>query len=81
LWRRGEVALRERALWRLLYETAARANEILSLDVDDLDLVNKRARIRSNSLMNNARDTQPGVAVSSPGLLHGVVGPRISAAC
>ena len=37
LWRRNDVSLRERVLWRLLYETAARANEILSLDVDDLD--------------------------------------------
>jgi integrase/recombinase XerC/integrase/recombinase XerD len=48
LWRCDDVALRERVLWRLLYETAARANEILSLDIDDLDLSNKRARVRSN---------------------------------
>ncbi len=47
LWRRQDVALRERALWRLLYETAARANEILSLDINDLDLPNKRARVQS----------------------------------
>jgi site-specific recombinase XerD len=47
LWRRYDVALRERTLWRLLYETAARANEILSLDIEDLDLRSKRARVRS----------------------------------
>ena len=47
LWRRDAVPLRERALWRLLYETAARANEVLSLDIEDLDLPNKRARITS----------------------------------
>jgi len=47
LWRRNDVALRERAFWRLLYESAARANEILSLDMEDLDLPNKRARVRS----------------------------------
>jgi integrase/recombinase XerC/integrase/recombinase XerD len=47
LWRRNDVMLRERALWRLLYETAARANEVLSLDIEDLDLSNKRARVRS----------------------------------
>src|SRR5919199_4962320 len=29
LWRRDDVPLRERTLWRVLYETAARANEIL----------------------------------------------------
>ncbi len=39
--------LREKTLWRLAYESAARAEEILSLDVDDLDLPNKRARVIS----------------------------------
>jgi integrase/recombinase XerD len=47
LWQRSDVPLREKALWRLLYETAARANEILGLDVGDLDLASKRARVRS----------------------------------
>jgi hypothetical protein len=37
LWRRADVAVREKALWRLLYETAARA-EVLSLDVGDVDV-------------------------------------------
>jgi integrase len=32
LWERRDIALRERTLWRLLYETAARADEILRLD-------------------------------------------------
>ncbi|MGI8915824.1 MAG: tyrosine-type recombinase/integrase, partial [Chloroflexota bacterium] len=41
---RLDVALREKAYWRLLYETAARAQEILTLDIGDLDLANKRAR-------------------------------------
>ena len=31
LWTRRDVHLREKALWRLLYETAARANEALAL--------------------------------------------------
>ncbi|MEQ4723706.1 site-specific integrase [Nonomuraea sp. B19D2] len=39
--------LRERLLWRLLYETAARADEILSLNVEDLDPEFRRARVRS----------------------------------
>ncbi|MFF0862007.1 tyrosine-type recombinase/integrase [Nonomuraea sp. NPDC003560] len=39
--------LRERVLWRLLYETAARAEEILPLDVEDLDLEFRCARVRS----------------------------------
>jgi integrase len=47
LFAREAVPMREKTLWRLLYETAGRAGEILSLDVEDLDLPNKRARIRS----------------------------------
>lgn len=37
------AGVRDRALWRLLYETAARAEEVLSLNVEDLDLENRRA--------------------------------------
>ncbi|WP_031171394.1 tyrosine-type recombinase/integrase [Streptosporangium roseum] len=40
-------ALRERLLWRLLYDTAARAEEILTLNVEDLDLEFRRARVVS----------------------------------
>jgi integrase len=49
LWNRRDVALRDKTLWRLLYETAARAGEALSLDVDDLDLANRRAAIRGKN--------------------------------
>jgi integrase len=34
--------VREKALWRLLYETAARASEALALHIEDLELNNKR---------------------------------------
>ena len=37
--------LREKALWRLLYETAARANEALSLDIEELDFHLRQATI------------------------------------
>ena len=47
LWRRRTVPLREKTLWRMLYETAARTSEVLALDVEDLDRVRRRARIRS----------------------------------
>lgn len=46
LFRRTDVGVREKCLWRLLYETAARAEEVLSSDVGDLDLENKRLRVR-----------------------------------
>ncbi len=42
---RLDVALREKAYWRLLYESAARADEVLTLDVGDLDLRDRRARV------------------------------------
>jgi integrase len=47
LWSRESVGLRERCLWRLLYEAAARADEVLSLNVEDVDVANKRAVVIS----------------------------------
>ncbi|WP_344886633.1 site-specific integrase [Nonomuraea antimicrobica] len=44
---RRDIPLRERALRRMLYETAARASEILALNVEDLDLEHRRAPVRS----------------------------------
>jgi len=43
LWRRDDIALREKTFWRLAYDTAARADELLRLDVSDLDLDAKAA--------------------------------------
>jgi integrase/recombinase XerD len=71
LWRRDDVALRERVFWRLLYETAARANEILSLDISDLDLPNKRARVRSKGGATEWVFWQTGAALLLPRLLAG----------
>jgi integrase len=45
LWHRDDLPLREKTLWRLAYDSAARANEILSLDIPDLDLPAKTATI------------------------------------
>lgn len=44
---RRDIPLREKTLWRMLYETAARASEVLALNVEDLDLENRQAPIRS----------------------------------
>ena len=65
------MPLREKALWRLLYETAARAGEILALDVEDLDLANKRARIRSKGGDLELVHFQSGSARLLPRLLVG----------
>jgi integrase len=82
LWRRDDVALRERALWRLLYETAARASEILSLDIEDLDLPNKRARVRSKGGGTEWVFWQTGAALLPPRLLGGrTTGPVFLADC
>ncbi|TMR07144.1 site-specific integrase [Actinomadura soli] len=40
-----DVPPRERTLWRLLYESAAGADWVLSLNVEDLDLADHRGRV------------------------------------
>jgi integrase len=47
---RRDIPLLEKTLWRMLYETAARASEILALNVDDLDLEQRRAPVRSKGV-------------------------------
>lgn len=44
---RRDIPLREKTLWRMLYETAARTSEILALNIEDLDLDGRRARVLS----------------------------------
>ncbi len=43
--RRRDVPLREKTLWRMLYESASRASAVLALNIEDLDLPNKQARV------------------------------------
>jgi integrase len=43
---REDIGLRERTFWRMAYETAARSAELLALDVEDLDLANRCAKVR-----------------------------------
>jgi integrase len=45
LCRRRDVPLREKTLWRMLYESASRASAVLALNVEDLDLANRQAKI------------------------------------
>jgi site-specific recombinase XerD len=40
---RRDVPLRERLLWRMLYETASRASAVLALNVEEMDFENRRA--------------------------------------
>ncbi|MFI7535323.1 sigma-70 family RNA polymerase sigma factor [Streptosporangium sp. NPDC049376] len=43
LWERDDLPVRELALWRLLHESAAGVRAVLSLNVEDLDLEDRRA--------------------------------------
>ena len=66
-----DVPLRDKALWRMLYETAARAEEILGLDVPDLDLPSKRGRVISKGGTTDWVHWQTGTALLLPRLLAG----------
>lgn len=68
---REGVSLRERTLWRMLYETAARSAEVLRLDVEDLDLPNRRARVRRKGGAIDVIVWQTGTARLLPRLLKG----------
>jgi integrase len=61
----------ERCLWRLPYETAVRADEALSLNVEDVDVGNKRAVIISRGGDRGLLYFQTGSARLLPRLLAG----------
>jgi site-specific recombinase XerD len=44
---RRDIPLREKTLWRMLYETAGRVVEILNLNIEDLELDARRAKVTS----------------------------------
>jgi integrase len=68
---REDIPLRERTLWRMLYETAARSAEVLRLDVEDLDLPNRRAKVRRKGGAVDIIVWQTGTARLLPRLIKG----------
>ena len=68
---REDISLCERALWRMLYETAARSAEVLALNVEDLDLPNRRAKVRRKGGAMDVIVWQTGTARLLPRLLKG----------
>lgn len=68
---REDIGLRERVLWRMLYETAARSAEVLALNVGDLDLPNRRARVRRKGGAADVIVWQTATARLLPRLLKG----------
>jgi hypothetical protein len=43
---RREVHLREKTLWRMLYETAGRSDEILGVNIEELDFAGRRCQVK-----------------------------------
>jgi site-specific recombinase XerD len=68
--RRG-VALRDKTLWQLLYESAARADSVLVLNIEDLDPGNKRGRITAKGGIIRWVQWQSGTARLLPTLTAG----------
>jgi integrase/recombinase XerC/integrase/recombinase XerD len=64
-------ALRDRVLWTMLYETAARADEALLLNVPDLDMPARTARTRRKGGARDVLAWQTGTARLLPRLLSG----------
>ncbi|GGW72066.1 hypothetical protein [Streptomyces griseoloalbus] len=61
LWRLN-VGLREKTFWKLLHESAARAGEVLCLNVEDLHPQDKRGRITAKVGATEWIDWQSGTA-------------------
>lgn len=68
---RRDIPLRERLLWRMLYETASRASEVLALNVEDCDFDNRRARVTSKGDHTDWIVWGRGSALLLPRYLHG----------
>jgi len=71
LWERSDIPLRERTLWRLLYDSAGRAEEVLGLDVADIDLANRQARARTKGGHSRPLHFQTGAARALAKLIGG----------
>ncbi len=68
LWRL-DVALREKTQWRMLYESAARADEVLCLNVEDLYPQDKRGKITAKGGAIEWIHWQSGTAQLLPRLI------------
>lgn len=69
--RRLDVALREKTCWKMLYESAARAEEVLCLNVEDLHPGDKRGRTLAKGGTTEWIHWQSGTAQLVPRLIAG----------
>ena len=68
---REDITIRERTLWCLLYESAAGSAEVLRLDVEELDLANRKAKVWRKGGAVDVIVWQTGTACLRPRLLKG----------
>lgn len=66
---REDLPIRERTLFRMLYETAARASEVLGLDIEELDRHNKTAPVHRKGGAIDVIAWQTGTAMLLPRLI------------
>jgi integrase/recombinase XerC/integrase/recombinase XerD len=66
-----DVPIREKTLWTMLYETAARSSEVLALDIEDLDRRNRRSKVIRKGSAVDIIVWQTGTARLLPRLLDG----------
>ncbi|MFB7931958.1 tyrosine-type recombinase/integrase [Streptomyces sp. NPDC056039] len=66
-----DASLREKTLWKLLYESAARADEILCLNIEELFPADKRGRVVSKGGAIEWIHWQSGTAQLLPRLIAG----------
>ena len=66
-----DAPIREKTLWTMLYETAARSSEVLGLDVQELDRRNRRAKVTRKGSAVDIIVWQTGTARLLPKLLAG----------
>jgi integrase len=81
LWTFPGATARERLLWRMAYETWARAEELLSLDLGDLDLDRREGLVHAKGGDVETIWWAAGTALLLPGVLAGrAAGPLFLAA-
>ena len=66
-----DVPIREKTLWTMLYETAARSSEVLALDIEDLDRRNRRSKVTRKGSAVDIIVWQTGTPRLLPRLLAG----------
>ncbi len=52
---RRDIGLREKALWRMLYETCARTEELLQVNIEDLDQAGRCCPVKSKGAKPRSR--------------------------